>query len=332
MDTEKRKEIEKIATLDIRDDAKIKYFIRLSQQHPELYEPIIKLLIENEHENLLALFLEADYTELPTKRKIAPATSVSGWTAEQLEDFCIEFKDTAKISDICPVSEINTNAKKILDENKDIDGPFSLTNESQISTLMNTPFKGYLLYVQNSPSVESCVDDTIRELLQQTLGENFLVKTRYDMTLNMSNKLTKATADLLAIFIPKLYMGVIIVEDKPQDTSETKNQHSNAEAQMVAEAVAIVQQERWPTDKPIFMLRVLGTNITFYKACFTRELISSIKTGSRRTKPFLITKHEHRDPFFPNKRPGYDILKKEEREIAVQIISNIGNYITTMLA
>jgi hypothetical protein len=83
--------------------------------------------------------------------------------------------------------------------------------------------------VQKSPS--SCVDDAVRELLQQTLGNNFLVKTRYDMILSMSNGSTKATADVLAIFIPKLYMGVIIVEDK------TNEQHSDAEAQMVAEAV-----------------------------------------------------------------------------------------------
>jgi hypothetical protein len=97
--------------------------------------------------------------------------------------------------------------------------------------------------VQKSPSVESCVDDAVRELLQQTLGNNFLVKTRYDMTLSMSNGSTKATADVLAIFIPKLYMGVIIVDDKPHETNE---QHSDAEAQMVAEALAIVQQKRWP--------------------------------------------------------------------------------------
>jgi hypothetical protein len=307
--------ISKVLQLDIADSTKAKHLIILCKEHPELYESITDLLIDRQQNSLLSLFL-TEYDE--SKEKLRR----SKWTYEQLDYFKIDFQNTSNTEDICPTSQINENAQRFLHDNKDIDGYFELTEESQISSVINTAFKGYLLYVQKSPS--SCVDDAVRELLQKTLGNNFLVKTRYDMTLSMSNGSTKATADVLAIFIPKLYMGVIIVEDK------TNEQHSDAEAQMVAEALAIVQQKRWPLNKPIFMLRVLETNITFYKACFTNELISSVTKGQRRLDPFFITRLEYRNPLFTNDRPGYNVLKRKDREIIVSILSNIGYHISHM--
>jgi hypothetical protein len=320
--------ISKVLQLDIADSTKAKHLIILCKEHPELYESITDLLIDHQQNSLLSLFL-TEYDDIGIKRKISKLRG-SKWTYEQLDYFKIDFQDTSNTEDICPTSQINEDAQRFLHDNKDIDGYFELTEESQISSVINTAFKGYLLYVQKSPSVESCVDDAVRELLQQTLGNNFLVKTRYDMTLSMSNGSTKATADVLAIFIPKLYMGVIIVEDKPHETSKTNEQHSDAEAQMVAEALAIVQQKRWPLNKPIFMLRVLETNITFYKACFTNELISSVTKGQRRLDPFLITRLEYRNPLFTNDRPGYNVLKRKDREIIVSILSNIGYHISHM--
>lgn len=320
--------IKKVLELDIPDTTKAKHLIILCKEHPELYESITNLLIDCEQNSLITLFL-SEYDDIEIKRKIHKLSG-SKWTYEQLDFFKIDFQDTSNLEDICPISQINDTAQQFLDENNDIDGYFDLTEESQISNVINTSFKGYLLYVQKSPSVESCVDDAVRELLQKTLGSNFLVKTRYDMTLSMSDGSTKATADVLAIFIPKLYMGVIIVEDKSHEMSKTNEQHSDAEAQMIAEALAIVQQKRWPLDKPIFMLRVLETNITFYKACFTNELISSVTRGQRRLSPFFVTRLEYRNPLFTNDRPGYNILKRKHREIIVNILSNIGNYITQM--
>ena len=313
--------ISKVLQLNITDSTKAKHLIILCKEHPELYESITDLLIDRQQNSLLSLFI-TEYYE--SKEKLRG----SKWTYEQLDYFKIDFQDTSNTADICPTSQINEDAQCFLHDNKDIDGYFELTEESQISSVINTAFKGYLLYVQKSPS--SCVDDAVRELLQQTLGNNFLVKTRYDMTLSMSNGSTKATADVLAIFIPKLYMGVIIVEDKPHETSKTNEQQSDAEAQMVAEALAIVQQKRWPLNKPIFMLRVLETNITFYKACFTNELISSVTKGQRRLDPFFITRLEYRNPLFTNDRPGYNVLKRKDREIIVSILSNIGYHISHM--
>ena len=320
--------IEKVLEMDIPDSIKAKHLIILCNEHPELYEFITSLLIDLQKNSILNIFLiEFDNRIYVVKRRLA-VTPGSGWNYEQLNYFKIEFQDVTDIESICPKYYINNDAKNFLDKNIDINGAFDLTEDMQISDVINTPFKGYLLYVQKSPSIESCVDDMIRELLQQTLGNNFLVKTRYDMILNMSNGSTKATADVIAIFIPKLYMGIIVVEDKPCETSKTDDQHHDAQAQMVAEGLAIVQQQRWPPNKPIFMMRVLGTNITFYKACFTNELITSVKKGLRRVEPFSITRLEYRNTLFTNDRPGYNIMKRKEREITVGIISNIANYIT----
>ena len=322
--------IEKVLQLNLPDITKAKHLIILCKEHPELYEPITNLLIDSQQDGVLTIFLtDLDNKIYDTKRKL-PATSGSGWTVEQLDYFKIDFEDKTDTESICPTYPLSEQARRFLNENKDIDGAFEPKEKDRISEMINTAFKGYLLYVQKSPSVESCVDDMMRELLQQILGSNFLVKTKYEMPLQMCDGSTKATADVLAIFIPTLYMGVIIVEDKPHEKSKTKDQHYDTEAQMIAEGIAIAQQKRWPVNSPIFMLRVLETNVTFYKACFTNELILSVKRGLRRSTPFIITRLEYINDLFPNDRPGYNLLRKDEREKIVHIINNIGTYITTL--
>jgi hypothetical protein len=329
MNKEQNSQILAILNLSIPEINKARHFIKLCNENPELYELITSILIETKHEGVLSFFL-TEFDNITIKKKI-PSSSGSEWSSEHLSYFKIEFEEIYDPNEICEPSPITPFARKFMEDNNDINGAFAPETEEEIERMTNTAFKGYLLYVQKSPSIESCVDDMMRELLQQTLGPKFLVKTRYEMELTMSRKTTKATPDVLAIFLPKLYMGIIIVEDKPHEKSKSGKQHENAEAQMVAEGIAIVQQSirsrRLPADITIFMIRVLETNITFYRANFTEELITAVANGTHRLTPFSIKKLEHINPLFPADRPGYNLLKRTERNNVVEMLNNISNYI-----
>lgn len=124
------------------------------------------------------------------------------------------------------------------------------------------------------PSNESYVDDMMKTFLSEILSDRFLVKTRYDMPLEIgltgSVGLQKkmATADVIAVLFPQLYVGMVVVEDKPHDYSRSELQWDNAEAQTIAEAIAVMQQKHWPVEMPVFAMRVLGTFVTIYKLNF----------------------------------------------------------------
>ena len=108
------------------------------------------------------------------------------------------------------------------------------------------------------PSNESSVDDMMKTFLSEILSDRFLVKTRYDRPLEIGvfllakrpvpvgPKKKMATADVIAVLFPQLYVGMVVVEDKPHDYSKSELQWDNAEAQTIAEAIAVMQHKHWP--------------------------------------------------------------------------------------
>ena len=145
----------------------------------------------------------------------------------------------------------------------------------------------------------------VKTFLSDILSDRFFVKTRYDMQLTISLRKRKATADVIVVLFPQLYIGIVVVEDKPHDTSKSNNYWDNAEAQAVAEGIAVMQQKQWPKDLPVFAVRVLETCMTIYKLSFDKALIEDIEKGIRRNTPYIIER------FIPEttisgQRPGWD--------------------------
>ena len=153
---------------------------------------------------------------------------------------------------------------------------------------------------------------------------------RYTMRLRVNNANKYATPDLAVIFFPDIYVGVIIVEDKPKDRAVTIDQQDNAEAQMIAEGIAVSQQDNWPKDMLVFMLRVLSTKISIYKALFTTKFLQSIETGKRRTKPTIVLRAAPVDLL--RGIPGYDIARLSEKTEVTKLICNIAMHISDKLA
>lgn len=172
--------------------------------------------------------------------------------------------------------------------------------------------------------MESCVDNMFQKLMENIMDTSeFLITQRYDMDLYISNVKRKATADIVAILFEKLYVGVIVVEDRPRDASRTPSQWDNAEAQLVAEAIAIAQQERWPEKAPIFMFRVTDIFVSVYKAIFSNELITSVKTGTRRSTPFSVLRYSPKDPLFSGSMPGCNLLRPADRELVTKMLNSM---------
>jgi len=172
----------------------------------------------------------------------------------------------------------------------------------------------------------------MQTFLENVLNDRFCIEPRYKMPLQICNKKREATADIVAILFPQTIVGLIIVEDKPEDTSNTEKQHSDAEAQMVAEAIAIAQQEYWNIENPIYMLRVLKTYVSIYKAKLDKKILSCVESGTSPILPTIIIRM-----YPPSKinigriRPGFNIINKQDRLQLVKIISSIGFDIATRI-
>ena len=197
----------------------------------------------------------------------------------------IEFRDTNNFTKLCtPLTN-----RDFLNFNKDLTRrtlAMGLTHESALEA--DTGFKKGVLFVLSAPSNESSVDDMVKTFLSDILSDRSFVKTRYDMQLTISLRKREATADVIVVLFPQLYIGIVVVEDKPHDTSKSNNYWDNAEAQAVAEGIAVMQQKQWPKDLPVFAVRVLETCMTIYKLSFDKALIEDIEKGIRRNTPYII--------------------------------------------
>jgi len=283
---------------------------------------IIQFLI-NETNNDCAYILESflSVDQLSKKRPIS-VLSGSGWTDAELDYYNVVFED------VCPNDIVNTNvslsdkAAKFVENNKDFTLA-TLANKKGIEQMIavSTEFQRCIVLVLNNPSMESCVDNMFYKFMENIMDTNkFLITQRYDMDLYISNIKRKAIADIVAIFFSQMYVGVIVVEDKPRDTSKTSTQWDNAEAQLLAEAIAIAQQDRWPEEAPIFMFRVLEVYVSVYKVIFSKEFLTSVRNGTRRSKPFNVLRYSPKDLVFSGNIPGCNLLNPIERDLLTKML------------
>ena len=319
--------IKAIIHSDIDNERKSRLLVTVVKERTDTLTETIVLLTSLLHDKLLQLFL-ANYDDLSIhKRERITANSASDWTSEELAYFMIEFNDTDSSAELCEHFDLTQKAKRSANSGltcKSVASGF--THES--ATEANTEFKRDALFVVNMPSNESSVDDMVKTLLSSILSDRFLVKTRYDMQLRVSSAKRKATADLIVMLFPQLYVGIVIVEDKSHDTSKNDNQWDNAEAQTIAEGIAVMQQKNWPIGLPVFALRVLSTSVTIYRLCYDRSFLDNVERGIKRDTPYVVIRLIP-DVLITGQRPGWDLLDPKSREIVVTAINDISIYIET---
>ena len=315
-------ELKFVCSLNINEYKKAESMYKLVSDGRLSQSDVIDFLMQNEYIAIAEIFLSFDSNDV-RKRKL---TTVSGneWDEEQLDYFSVVFEDINE-NDICEIVEVDGKAKQFLAENSSFtQTTFVGKKDIDLANAATSDFQRKVMFVLLNPSKESCVDVMMQSFLENILDSRFLVEQRYKMPLLLSKKKREATADVVAILFPQIYVGVIVVEDKPEDTSETEQQQSRIEAQLVAEGIAVAQQKHWPKDSPVYMLRVLKTSISIYKANFTDEFINSIKNGTRRLTPFVVKRFAPAPSFVIGRiRPGCDIIDKNDRELIVKLVYSI---------
>ena len=257
------------------------------------------------------------------KRKKPQSASASDWSNNELDFYNVVIIDVVLNDIVHMPSSLSAKSMKFIEDNKHLT-PSTFVGKKNLSDITaNTEFQQHMLLVSKNPSRESCVDNMFICFMRSVLDNEFLVEGKYDMKLTVSNIEKKATADIVAILFPHIHIGVIVVEDKSKETSKTKVQQVNAEAQLIAEGIAIAQQKRWPQNMPIFMIKVAGTYVSLYKTIFTKEFVNSVKCGIKRNIPFKILRYSSEDPIFEGRASGCDLQDPIERELLVKALYGI---------
>lgn len=316
-------ELKFICSLNINEYYKAKYIFKLVLNNRISDVNALNFLYKNNLRDVAECFCTIDESTL-IPRKRANAASGSDWTLEHIDHFDIVFENV-DVGDICNTFTISKKAEKFLTDNT------SLTSRSfvgikgeDLANAAKTDFQRKVMFVLLNPSKESCIDVMMQTFLESILGDRFLVEQRYKMQLTVSNVIKEATADLVTILFPQFYIGVIVVENKQEAASDTENQQAYAEAQMIAEGIAVAQQDQWSPNIPIYMLLVMRTSISIYKANFTEEFIRSVKTGMRRISPFVVKRYAPSPSIAIGKpRPGLDIVEPTDRDMLVKLIHNM---------
>jgi hypothetical protein len=323
---EQQETLDFICNLSIENRKKAKHIQRMILEETITNGYVIQYFSEKKLEDLASEFYSLDDIK---KRKLN-VVSGSEWTEQELEYFKVVFFDTTNPKDICNIREnIGAKANTFLEINSALDEATFAVEESNMGSRAQNDFQRKIMLCILNPSKESCIDTMMQSFLENVLNDRFCIEPRYKMPLQISNRKKEATADIVAILFPQTIVGLIIVEDKPEDSSNTEKQYSDAESQMVAEAIAIAQQDYWNMENPIYMLRVLKTYITIYKAEFTKEFISCVKTGTTPTLPVTIIRLCPPPKLNIGRiRPGFNILNRQDRRELVKVISSVGNDIT----
>jgi hypothetical protein len=315
-----------IINTNVSSVLKSKMLVNVVRERSDILTTTIELLTKCSDTQLLTLFITEYESPQSKRRRFINANSASDWSSEELDYFMINFQDIADFSNMCDSYTITPRANAFICSNRALTRSTVAEGLKERSAVIaDTEFKRDALFVANIPSNESSVDDMIKTFLSEILSDRFLVKTRYDIQLIISSQKRKATADVIVFLFPQLYVGVIVVEDKPNDKSRSESQWDNAEAQAVAEAIAVMQQRSWPHGLPVFALRVLETFVTIYRLDYNANLLSDVKGGNRSSVPCVI-KRFMPDSIVIGQRPGWDLLDPPSREILVNAISSMSQY------
>ena len=116
--------------------------------------------------------------------------------------------------------------------------------------------------------------------------------------------------------------GIMIYEDKNNRISPSERE--NAEAQSIAEAIGISQQEEWPKSLPVYFFRCCGSAISSYMCTFNEDFLSSVANGHRRTTPHVVYKFAPKTKF--QEYEGLDLMVPADRKELALFLCAIQNY------
>jgi len=173
------------------------------------------------------------------------------------------------------------------------------------------------MVIKEDKSRESAVDDLVVNLLESLGFSNYhwIVRSRRESALLFGGIEKEAVADVSVVDISSdNIVRLCVVEDKSYDKEEVDTVINNAEAQLLAEGIAAAQQNK--DYSQMYMLRVVGQNVTFYYGDLKR--ISEIVKKGEET----LEKTQVKRLLFRSKL-GHDLIDFEERNVIITVLDLI---------
>ena len=246
-----------------------------------------------------------------------PPHSPSNWSGKELKFYKIETERCTNIDEFIVLENMDQHAKDFVEKYKDL-SYLDMGFKKAVKESMDD-FTRPLYFVFTQMKIESHVDNLMSILFKGVLPpEHFYVFYHYPFSFQIGGDETKSIPDLAVFYVPKELIGVIVVEDKAQGAKDLKPE--DAEAQAIAEAIAVCQQENWIENYPIYFIRSIGYNLTFYKAIFSKEFLEDVKLGNERKTITKVRKLFKDDGLNSD---GYSLLHPKEREQICQAIYSI---------
>lgn len=126
------------------------------------------------------------------------------------------------------------------------------------------------------PEIETVVNRIMSFILDLCFEKEFQIKPEQPFNLNVCGDKRQAIPDFSLSGLgdsEAKFKGLLVVEDK------TDKSQGDGEAQMIAEGIAVTQQEIWKTEWPLFMILCKGTKLSLYKANFSKRLLDNVREG-----------------------------------------------------
>ena len=248
--------------------------------------------------------------------------SPSDWSQQELQYYKIEVETCVKIEEMLVLQKMDQETTEFAEKHKDLShSDMSFTKAVKES---KDDFTRMLYYVYRENKIESHVDNLMVFFLRKILPQDkFFVFPHYPFEFSVGGDQRRSIPDVAVLFIPKPLVGMIIVEDK---VNGADFKPENVEAQAIAEAIAVCQQKAWNEDNPIYFLRAIGYQLSFYKAIFSKDFLRDVELGRKRKTQTKMRKLIH------DVGPGGDLfslLDPKQRGLICQIIYSIAYEITT---
>ena len=264
--------------------------------------------------SILKLYFSSPDEEIKDLLKKGESNPASKWTDKELKYYNIEPRIQKDISKIIPLKNLTQRAKDFLEKNKELKHGFDGVSVEDMM-LNSNDFQQKCYWALVFENEKSRVDRLMEELLENILDEKvFSVIGQHRLKLRIKNITHPATADCIVYLLPLNQFGVICIEDNP----------GKSEAEAIADAIAVAQQEDWIKDCPIFILRSKGLRISIYKAIFSENLLEAVRKGHPSIMD--VTYVEKFAPKDELHRKGLDLLDPSQREQIVLILCSIESY------
>ncbi|GAB5585275.1 hypothetical protein Unana1_00175 [Umbelopsis nana] len=307
--------------LDIDPIYRAKHLLVLCEGNRDYFKAMCDLLGE-ESQSVLTHFINLYHENWSKPQILGPRISEASRKEElakpQPDQFEINEKADSELSKKVVKAEFKARADQVIMECQIEDSDSDKAKEILTSKEPRSELAKHLLYCSVSGNFKYHADDALKELVKRIVGDDYVCKTRVGMTPKDSGQLNEYTADVMIEHIGSMLSGMAIMIDR------SCAEHDVVQKDTVKVALGMVLKNKWKNGKPLYIIRLVGTNVVFYKTNFTEKQMSRLRAGEKLASPLLMIK------YLPagysrgaNNVQHYNLMSRYGREKIIKILSVI---------